>query len=103
MSLIAAFVARQIFGGDAEDDDGDDDGVKRNKKVEKMVESEVLDVWSDAYCNKHVLYAIVELVIVRVLPELGERGVRELLDERVRGGDGGRRGAVGDGRENRSL
>lgn len=41
-----------------------------------------LDVWGDAYLNKHLLYAVVELVLVRVLPEVGERGVREGLEGR---------------------
>ncbi|KAI9796928.1 MAG: hypothetical protein M1833_005874 [Piccolia ochrophora] len=31
----------------------------------------LLDVLDDGYCNRHVVYAIVELVLVRVLPELG--------------------------------
>lgn len=39
-----------------------------------------LDVWGDQYLNKHLLYAIVEMVVVRVLPEVGERGVREGME-----------------------
>jgi len=46
-----------------------------------------LDVWGDAYLNKHLLYAIVEMVVVRVLPEVGERGVREGMEGRGGGFD----------------
>ena len=48
----------------------------------REVEGE-LDVWGDAYLNKHLGYAVLELVVVRVLPELGERRVEELLRERL--------------------
>ena len=41
-----------------------------------------LDVWGDKYMNKHFLYRAVELVIVRVLPEMGEAGCRELMESR---------------------
>ncbi|KAL8736874.1 MAG: hypothetical protein Q9181_002240 [Wetmoreana brouardii] len=41
-----------------------------------------LDVWSDAYLNKHLAYSVLELVIVRLLPEMGEKGVRELMEMR---------------------
>ena len=57
-----------------------------------------LEIWGDVYCNKHLLYGIVELVVVRVLPELGERGVKELLAERLGRGEGGGVGGGGVGR-----
>ncbi|TLS26914.1 hypothetical protein PpBr36_05223 [Pyricularia pennisetigena] len=47
------------------------------------LDADLLDVFSDAYCNKHLMYGIVELILVRLLPELGERGVVELLGERL--------------------
>lgn len=43
----------------------------------------MLAVFGDAYCNKHVVYAVVELVLVRLLPELGDKGVVELWGERI--------------------
>ncbi|KAL8714260.1 MAG: hypothetical protein Q9220_001989 [cf. Caloplaca sp. 1 TL-2023] len=49
--------------------------------VVKEVELE-LDVWSDAYLNKHLAYQILEAVVVRVLPEMGEKGVKELMEAR---------------------
>ena len=44
---------------------------------------ELLDCFGDAYLNKHFIFAIVELLIIRLIPELGERGVQALLDERM--------------------
>jgi hypothetical protein len=42
----------------------------------------ILAPFSDAYCNKHLVYGILELLLVRLLPEMGEKGVRELWEER---------------------
>ncbi|ESZ97600.1 hypothetical protein SBOR_2001 [Sclerotinia borealis F-4128] len=44
---------------------------------------DVLNVFDDVYCNKHLLYGVVELIIMRLIPELAEKGVQELLDERL--------------------
>lgn len=46
------------------------------------VESD-LDVWSDAYLNKHVAYAVLELVLVRALPELADEPVSDLIRGRL--------------------
>jgi hypothetical protein len=48
-----------------------------------MEVEEVLDVFGDSYCNKHLLYGLVELIIVRLIPEMAEKGVEELLHERL--------------------
>jgi hypothetical protein len=42
-----------------------------------------LDVLGDAYMNKHLLFALLELFVVRLMPELAERGPGELLAERA--------------------
>ena len=42
-----------------------------------------LDIWGDAYLNKHVAYGVLELVLVRLLPELAEEKVSELLAARI--------------------
>jgi len=47
------------------------------------IETGILDVFGDAYCNRHLIYGILELVLVRLMPELTEKGVLELLSERV--------------------
>lgn len=46
------------------------------------VEHDVLDIFADSYCNKHLIYSIVETFLVRLIPELSERGIRELMMER---------------------
>ncbi|KAL8687406.1 MAG: hypothetical protein Q9224_005161 [Gallowayella concinna] len=55
-------------------------GLSREELVQE-VELE-LDVWSDAYLNKHLAYQILELVVVKILPEMGEKGVKELMEAR---------------------
>lgn len=55
-------------------------GVGKQGKVEV---EEVLDVFSDSYANKHLVYGLVELIIVRLMPELSEKGLTELLEERL--------------------
>ena len=42
-----------------------------------------LDIWSDAYLNKHVAYSVLELVLVRVLPELADESVSSLVRGRL--------------------
>ena len=69
LSLLPARIQDVYFGSDNE---------VRVQEVE-----EALDIFGDSYLNKHLLYGVVELILVRLLPELGERGVEELLAERL--------------------
>lgn len=46
------------------------------------IEHDLLDLFSDSYCNKHIIYSIVELVLVKLIPEMGEHSVTELMNER---------------------
>ena len=53
-------------------------------REEMIMEIEsVLDVFGDSYCNKHLVFGIIELCIVRIIPEIGEKGVADLLDARL--------------------
>jgi hypothetical protein len=64
---------------------GEQDGHRRLDVEEQAMLQDVeriLDVFGDAYMNKHLIFGIVELLLVRLMPELGEKGVRELLEER---------------------
>ncbi len=61
----------------------DHDQDQEEERILSEIETGVLDVFSDAYCNKHLVYGIVELVLVRLMPELAERGVIELWEERL--------------------
>ncbi len=48
----------------------------------REVEGE-LDAWGDRYLNRHLGYRMLELVIVRVVPEVGVKSVSDLLRERI--------------------
>lgn len=49
-----------------------------------LVEIEaVLDIFGDSYMNKHLIFGIVELCLVRLMPEIGEMSVRELMETRL--------------------
>lgn len=64
--------------------DGGDGGVdpQRGGRWIRDVE-EGLDVFGTSYMNKHLLYAITELIVLRVFPEMAEKGVEELMAERL--------------------
>jgi hypothetical protein len=73
LSLVPPLVSRVYFNVDA-DKEGEDEMLRQ---VE-----DILDVFGDVYCNKHLVYNILELVIVRLVPELRESTPSELLSER---------------------
>ena len=56
----------------------EDDRYRQISEVE-----EILDVFSDRYLNAHLLYAVVDLLLVRLMPEMAAKGVRELRAERL--------------------
>ncbi|KAI1414652.1 PXA domain-containing protein [Hypoxylon sp. FL1857] len=72
-------------GGDNRADmcDKDDDEDKEDSRILSEIETGMLDVFSDPYCNKHLAYGILELILVRLMPELAEKGVIELWEERL--------------------
>ncbi|KAI0128631.1 hypothetical protein BJ170DRAFT_337527 [Xylariales sp. AK1849] len=52
-------------------------------RILSEIESGILDPFSDSYCNRHLVYGVLELILVRLMPELAERGVIELWEERL--------------------
>lgn len=48
----------------------------------ETIEQELLDLFEDDYCNKHLVYSIVETVLARLLPELSERSIADLMEDR---------------------
>lgn len=56
-------------------------GSGHERRIEEL--EDVLDVLGDSYCNKHLLYGAVELILVRLMPELAEKGIEALLAERL--------------------
>jgi hypothetical protein len=69
LSLVPLPIQDVYFGPGAE------------RRVEEV--EELLNIFDDSYCNKHLLYGAVELILVRLMPELAEKGVEELLEERL--------------------
>ncbi|RKF64474.1 putative pxa domain-containing protein [Erysiphe neolycopersici] len=70
LELIPTGVRKVYFGLEWED-------------MVREVEEEVLCIFEDKYCNKHLLYGMVELILVRLMPELSESGIEDLLAERL--------------------
>lgn len=58
-------------------------GDQQEARILSEIETGVLDVFSDVYCNKHLMYSVLELVIVRLMPELADKGVVDLWGERL--------------------
>jgi hypothetical protein len=42
-----------------------------------------LDLLGDGYLNRHLVFGILELLVVRIMPEITEKGVGEMLDEKL--------------------
>jgi hypothetical protein len=61
-----------------EDDHGD--LIERQALIGAV--EDILNLFQDSYMNKHLIFAIIELVFVRLIPELGEKGLTQLMEER---------------------
>ncbi len=66
--------------------DGPDDGDLSDSDETRIVaeiEGGILDIFGDAYCNKHLMYSALELILIRLMPELAEKGIISLWEERL--------------------
>lgn len=92
--LLPTSVARVYFGGrlwrlggilGSGDNFGRSSAAVDREDDERVVDelAGLLDVVGDEYCNKHLMYSVLELVFVRLMPELSEKGVMELWEERL--------------------
>lgn len=70
LDLVPPKVAAAFFASDG-----------RDTQVRQI--EDILGCLDDAYLNKHLVFQIVELIGLRLFPELGEQGVKDLLDERI--------------------
>jgi hypothetical protein len=61
---------------------GEIGGVSRREKIVEEVDG-LLGVLGDSYLNKHLIFGIISLAVLRLAPELGTKGVGELMRERV--------------------
>ncbi|MCJ1432207.1 hypothetical protein MMC27_001563 [Xylographa pallens] len=86
LDLIPPVIARRFFATGsppaALPQSGDGDGDEGRQIMLAEIEA-VLDVFGDSYMNKHLVFGIVELCVVRLMPEVGERSVRELMEARL--------------------
>lgn len=48
----------------------------------ETIENDLLDIFADAYCNRHLIYAIIEKVLAKILPEMTERTIADLMADR---------------------
>lgn len=48
----------------------------------ETIETDLLDLFADTYCNKHLIYSIIETVLAKVLPEMAEHTVADLMEDR---------------------
>lgn len=84
--LLPKGVGSLYFGGrlwrrGASTGEGDSSSDEEDLLVDEM--ERLLLVLDDEYCNKHLMYSILELVLVRLMPELSEKGVTDLWEERL--------------------
>lgn len=69
LALLPPVVCRRLFGPNEAGWQGE-------------VDTE-LQVWEDSWMNKHLGYRIVELLMVRLIPEMAEKGPKELMEMRL--------------------
>jgi hypothetical protein len=62
---------------------GEEAAATEEVRILTDIETGLLDVFGDAYCNKHLVYSILELVLVRLMPEMADKSVTELWEERL--------------------
>lgn len=70
LGLLPPKVAVAFFASDSK--------VAQHQQVEEM-----LECLEDTYLNKHLIFQILELIILRLAPELESQGVRDLMEERT--------------------
>ncbi|KAL3478721.1 PXA domain-containing protein [Aspergillus californicus] len=46
------------------------------------IENDILDLFEDEYCNKYLIYSIIETVLAKLLPELSDHSIAELMENR---------------------
>ena len=66
--------------GETRRDDSSED--EQDLQILSAIETDILDLFSDSYCNKHLVFAIIEAVVVKVIPELADHSVAELMADR---------------------
>jgi hypothetical protein len=81
-SVIPEFVRKVYFRTQKRNSDELSDGERNELEELKMIDGWLASL-EDQYCNKHAVFAIVESMIVRLMPELAEKDVEALFVEKV--------------------
>jgi hypothetical protein len=68
LGLLPPQVATTFFANDSK--------VAQHQQVE-----EILDCLEDTYLNKHLIFQILELIVLRLVPELESQGIQDLMEE----------------------
>ena len=68
LGLLPPKVAATFFASNSK--------VSQHQQVE-----EILECLEDTYLNKHMIFQIIELIVLRLAPELESQGVQDLMDE----------------------
>ncbi|KAM3442988.1 hypothetical protein MY4824_000693 [Beauveria thailandica] len=80
LGLLPTGVAK-VYLGSKSGDSPEAAAAQEDDMVDGM--AHLLMVLNDEYCNKHLMYSVLELILVRLMPELSEKGVCELWEERL--------------------
>ncbi|KAL4810720.1 PXA domain-containing protein [Aspergillus unguis] len=60
-----------------------DDLESEEELLASAIETDILDLFADEYCNKHLIFSIIEAVLAKLLPELSGRSIVELMEDRA--------------------
>lgn len=83
LALVPRHLVRVYFGHDDQATGSDKDRQQASTPPSLQAAQDLLAIINDEYCNKHLLYGILELVLVRLMPELADKGVVDLGRERL--------------------
>lgn len=53
------------------------------KAAQHQQVEEILECLEDTYLNKHLIFQVLELIVLRLAPELESQGIRDLMEERT--------------------
>lgn len=56
-------------------------GKEESQRLQEV--EDMLNIFGDTYCNKHLIYGVVELLVVRLCPEMATKSVEALWADRL--------------------
>lgn len=70
LGLLPSNVAVAFFVSDSR--------VAQHEQIE-----EILECLEDTYLNKHLIFQMLELIVLRLAPELEQQGIQDLMEDRI--------------------